>query len=90
MDVRTNAGYIITDSIHIGDVEFVLGVSREDVSMFVTWECVNGGGYCHGHYMDDLLEAQQDLLKRAGQELAFQRRLLELRKERPKERESER
>ena len=27
MDVRMNAGYIITDSVHIENTEFVLGVS---------------------------------------------------------------
>ena len=26
MDYRENAGYIITDSCHVGDSEFVLGV----------------------------------------------------------------
>ena len=26
MDIRTNAGYIITDCVHIGENEFVLGV----------------------------------------------------------------
>lgn len=28
MSQRTNAGYIITDSVHVGDTEFVLGVSQ--------------------------------------------------------------
>ena len=26
MNFRKNAGYIITDSIHVGEIEFVLGV----------------------------------------------------------------
>ena len=28
MGLRINAGYIITDSLHVGDAEFVLGVSQ--------------------------------------------------------------
>lgn len=33
MDIRTNAGYIITDCVHIGENEFVLGVhsKRPDI-----------------------------------------------------------
>ncbi len=26
MNIRMNAGYIITDSVHVGEMEFVLGV----------------------------------------------------------------
>ena len=40
MGSRMNAGYLITDSIHIGTTEFVLGVSIAERSMFVTWRCV--------------------------------------------------
>ena len=39
MGSRMNAGYLITDSIHIGTTEFVLGVSIAERSMFVTWAC---------------------------------------------------
>ena len=38
MDIRTNAGYIITDCVHIGENEFVLGVHSKHPDMFVTWE----------------------------------------------------
>ena len=38
MDIRTNAGYIITDCVHIGETEFVLGVHANHPDMFVTWE----------------------------------------------------
>ena len=34
MGHRMNAGYLITDSIHIGTTEFVLGVSIAERSMF--------------------------------------------------------
>ena len=50
MEIRTNAGYIITDSVHIGESEFVIGISssaRE--TQFVTWECKNKDNYFWGH-----------------------------------------
>ena len=37
MNIRINAGYIITDSIHVGETEFVLGVHSTAPSQFVTW-----------------------------------------------------
>ena len=37
MGHRMNAGYLITDSIHIGTTEFVLGVRIAERSMIVTW-----------------------------------------------------
>ena len=44
MDTRTNAGYKITDSITIGEMEFVLGKLDGNIPMFVTGAC-NGGDY---------------------------------------------
>ncbi len=72
MDQRINAGYVITDSIHIGEMEFVLGVSKHQPAMFVTWACMGGNNYFWGHYHDDLLKAKKDLLGRAGEELEIQ------------------
>ena len=72
MDQRINAGYVITDSIHIGNTEFVLGVSEHEPAMFVTWACTGGNNYFWGHYHEDLLKAKKDLLGRAGQELELQ------------------
>lgn len=74
MGNRVNAGYIITDSIHIGDVEFVFGVSSEAPSMFVTWVCQGGSNYYWGHYTSDLTAAKKDLLERARYELELQER----------------
>lgn len=71
MDLRMNAGYIITDNIHIGECEFVLGVSQTVNSQFVTWECKGGDNYFWGHYHSDLLLAQKDLLERANDELEY-------------------
>ena len=70
---RVHAGYIITDSIHIGDTEFVLGRSAGEYPMFVTWQYANGA-YYWGHYFSELLEAKRDLLDRAGAELERLRR----------------
>lgn len=62
--MRTNAGYTITDSVHVGDVEFVLG-EQENGKQFVTWECKAGNDYCWGHYFDSITPAKLDLLARA-------------------------
>lgn len=39
MEWRKNAGYIITNSITIGDSEIVFGVHEKTPNSFVTWEC---------------------------------------------------
>ncbi|MFQ6963483.1 MAG: hypothetical protein ACLRR6_05055 [Oscillospiraceae bacterium] len=50
MEMRTNAGYTITDSVHIGKAEFVIGEMPNAPAPFVTWECKNGNNYFWGHY----------------------------------------
>ena len=72
MDARVNAGYTITDSIQIGETEFVLGRRGGSFPMYVTWACKGGDNYYWGHYFGDPLEAQKDLLSRAGEELEYQ------------------
>jgi len=69
MNTRINEGYTISDSIQIGETEFVLGKSGGAFTMFVTWACKGGDYYYWGHYFSDLLEAKKDLLDRAGEEL---------------------
>lgn len=69
MDYRENAGYIITDSCHIGDSEFVLGVHLTAPQQFVTWKCTNQTEYDWGHYFSDLFSAQRDLVARAQEEV---------------------
>lgn len=64
MDWRTNAGYIIANSITIGNTEVVLGVHSEYPNKFVTWECKNKNDYYWGHYHTDILQAQKDFLQR--------------------------
>ena len=72
-EIRMNAGYIITDSVFIGETEFVIGVnSTAHGTMFVTWECKDRDNFFWGHYMSSRRAAEQDLLDRAGNELQFQ------------------
>ena len=71
MDVRINQGYIITDSCHVGDSEFVLGVHSTAPQQFVTWKCSNQTDYYWGHYFSDLFAAQKDLVARAQEELQY-------------------
>ena len=69
MQLRTNEGYIITDSIHIGEHEFVMGVNTAAPAMYVTWKYSEREGYYWGHYTTDQMEATRDLLERASEEL---------------------
>lgn len=71
MDWRKNAGYIITDSMTIGESEIVLGVHETEPNMFVTWECNNKTNYYWGHYSTDLLAAQKDFCERALDKIRF-------------------
>lgn len=71
MSERKNAGYAITDSVHVGDTEFVIGEHPRAPSPFVTWECAGGENYFWGHYFADRRSAVKDLLERAQQELEY-------------------
>lgn len=71
MDTRMNAGYIITSSVHVGESEFVLGVSAKAPRQFVTWKCSGGTDYYWGHYFSDQFAAEKDLVARAHEEIAF-------------------
>ena len=70
--MRKNAGYIITDSIHIGKAEFVIGEMPNAPAPFVTWECKDGDNYFWGHYLPNRQAAERDLLERAGEEFEIQ------------------
>lgn len=72
MEWRTNAGYIITDSVRVGENEFVLGVNQNAPNNFVTWKCSGGKDYYWGHYFSDLFAAQKDLVERAYEEVRLQ------------------
>ncbi|MDE7170287.1 MAG: hypothetical protein K2O11_00185, partial [Oscillospiraceae bacterium] len=53
MDARINEGYVITDSIHVGETEFVFGKLDGKIPMYVTWACKGGNNYYWGHYFSD-------------------------------------
>lgn len=71
MDWRKNAGYIITNSITIGDSEIVLGVHETRPNAFVTWECTDQNNYFWGHYFNNLVSAQKDFCVRGVQKAEF-------------------
>ena len=85
MSERKNIGYVITDSVRIGETEFVIGAHEKDPNRFVTWACKDGDNYFWGHYMTDKLAALRDLLDRAGEELS----LLEMRQTQKQERQQQ-
>lgn len=68
---RTNAGFVITTSIPVGNAEFVLGVNMKNPNSFVTWECKGKTDYFWGHYTDSLLKATKDLCQRAMDEILY-------------------
>lgn len=61
---RKNIGYIITDSVRIGETEFVIGAHEKDPNRFVTWACKNGNNYFWGHYLNSRDAAERDLVAR--------------------------
>ena len=71
MDVRRNDKYIITDSIHIGETEFVIGAHEKDPSRFVTWACKNENDYFWGHYLNSREAAERDLVARCQEQIRF-------------------
>lgn len=48
MNARTNEGFLILDSIHAGNSEFVLGINMHVADSFVTWKCDKGTNYDQG------------------------------------------
>ena len=70
-DIRTNAGFVITNSIPVGNAEFVLGVNMKNPDNFVTWKCSGGSDYDWGHYTDSLLKATKDLCLRVLEEVQY-------------------
>ena len=87
MEQRVNEGYVITDSLHIGSTEFVIGENQTQYgTMYVTWQCRDGDNYFWGHYLTERQAAEKDLLARAGQELERNMR----RQEQPKRKKEDR
>ena len=71
-DKRMNAGYEITDSLHIGKYEFVIGKNNAEPAAYVTWCCTGGNNYFWGHYMNTREDAEKDLLERSAKEHELQ------------------
>ena len=71
MDERKNIGYVITDSVRIGETEFVIGAHEKDPNRFVTWACKDGNNYFWGHYLNSRDAAERDLLARCQAQLRF-------------------
>ncbi len=71
MSQRINQNYAITESVRIGNAEFVLGENTKAPNSFVTWQCKNGDDYFIGHYFNSRLSAQKDLYSRAIEEISF-------------------
>ena len=71
MEKRVNQGYEIVQSIEVGTLEFVLGVSQYHPEQFVTWKCSGKTDYYWGHYTDSLLKATKDLCERALEEISY-------------------
>lgn len=74
-DLRTNAGFVITSAIPVGNKEFVLGVNmknaQSNTQSFVTWECKDKNDYFWGHYSNSLLAATKDLCQRVMEEVSY-------------------
>ena len=72
MEQRLNEGYASTDSVHVGNAEFVMGENETRYgTMYVTWRCSNGTDYYWGHYFDDRFAAQKDLVARVQEEVQY-------------------
>lgn len=58
MALRGNKGYVITDAIHVGKTEFVLGKLDGKIPMYMTWVCKDGDSCYWGHYFSYLMDAK--------------------------------
>lgn len=72
MEKEINAGYVITDRLTVGNVEFVIGQRDEAPANFVTWKCKKGDkDYFWGHYCNNRLSALEDLCNRVLDEIHY-------------------
>ena len=65
--IRSNVGFIIiaSERNRAGE-EIVLGYNPE-AQLYVTWLCLGGFDYNHGHYGPDFFKAVEDFKRRAAQ-----------------------
>lgn len=66
MNQRSNIGYKIIDSIHIGSTEFVIGYNQKASMPYAVWECQNSDNFCFGSFVSNRATAEQTLLQRAS------------------------
>jgi len=67
--MRMYSNHILTDSIHIGSTEFVLGVSVSVANQYITWKCRDTRHFEDAHVTSSLIDAQKDLIQRAQEEI---------------------
>lgn len=72
-DIRENAGYFITDSVKLHDIEIVIGSKPSTIFgvQYVTWLCRHENDYFFGHYFSDEWSAKEDFINRVNNELEF-------------------
>ena len=59
MDYRENAGYVITDSCHVGESEVCVGRPFDSASAVRYLEMQRPDGLLRGHYFSSLFDAQK-------------------------------
>ena len=65
-DIRSNVGFlIIASERNSAGEEIVLGYNPES-KLYVTWLCLGGYDYNHGHYGPDFIAAVEDFRRRCG------------------------
>lgn len=67
--MRLYENCIITDSIHIGETEFVLGVSTTMPGQFFTGKCREAKHYDEPQRFTALSDAQKSVVQRAQEEI---------------------
>ena len=66
---RINVNYVITESIKINNIEYVLG-KHQLTEKYVTWYYANKT-YYYGHYIDDYKTAKIDLYNHVIDEMEY-------------------
>lgn len=62
MNMRANAGYEIVTALSACGREIVLG--KNELGVWVTWECEGGTNYYWGHYFNNHLAEKKDFCER--------------------------
>lgn len=65
MDIRLINGSVVLDSVHVGDVEFILCLELQPPTRFITAESRDGKNFVAEQYYTDQFAAQKSLCCRA-------------------------